>query len=210
MSDASPPTADPAIALLEFDSIALGIVAGDAMVKVSPLGSIYAGTVHPGKYLVLVSGDTASVEEALETGLATAGTSLVDSMFLPDVHPSVSAAITAESDSAAFSGEALGIVETSTVAAVIDASDAGVKAAHVDLIAVRIADGLGGKGYALFSGGLADVEAAVAAAVERAEPTGSVIGEQVVAQLHSEMADNLLSDLHFMARVRLRGRESDG
>ena len=37
-----------------------------------------------------------------------------------------------------------------------------------------------------------------------------LIAEQVVAQLHSEMADNLLSDLHFMARVRLRGRKSDG
>jgi microcompartment protein CcmL/EutN len=48
---------DPAVALVEFDSISAGIVAGDAMVKSSPIGTIYAGTVHPGKYLVLVSGD---------------------------------------------------------------------------------------------------------------------------------------------------------
>ena len=59
---------DPAVGLLEFASIAAGIVAGDAMVKASPVGSIYAGTVHPGKYLVLVSGDTASVETALDAG----------------------------------------------------------------------------------------------------------------------------------------------
>ena len=38
------------------------------MVKASPIGSIYAGTVHPGKYLVLVSGDTASVDEACGLG----------------------------------------------------------------------------------------------------------------------------------------------
>ncbi len=199
---------DPAIALIEFDSIARGIVAGDAMVKASPLGSIYAGTVHPGKYLVLVSGDTASVEEALHTGHASGRNSIVDSMFLPDVHAAVTAAITSSEEAASFGGEALGIVETSTVAAIIDAADAGVKAARVDLVAVCLADGLGGKGYALFSGALGDVEAAVAAAAGRAEPTGNLLENHVVAQLHPEMADNLSSNLHFMSRVRLRPIES--
>ena len=45
---------ESAIALFEFESISAGIVAGDVMVKTAPLGAIYAGTVHPGKYLVLV------------------------------------------------------------------------------------------------------------------------------------------------------------
>ena len=86
--------------------------------------------------------------------------------------------------------------------------DRPVKAARVDLVAVRLADGLGGKGYALFSGTLADVEAAVAAAADRAEPTGNLLENHVVAQLHPEMADNLSSNLHFMSRVRLRPIES--
>ena len=47
----------PAIALLEFDSIAIGVRAGDAIVKRAPVEITYAGTVHPGKYLVLVGGD---------------------------------------------------------------------------------------------------------------------------------------------------------
>jgi microcompartment protein CcmL/EutN len=209
LSEDVPPSLDPAIALIEFDSIARGIVAGDAMVKVSPLGSIYIGTVHPGKYLVLVSGDTASVEEAIATGHAVGSNAIVDSMFLPDVHPAVSAAICSSAESATFGGEALGIIETSTVAAVIDAADAGVKAARVDLMAVRLADGLGGKGYALFSGALADVEAAVEAAAERAEPTGSLLEQQVIAQLHGEIADNLLSNLHFMSRIRIRGEDRE-
>ncbi|MFV9673583.1 MAG: BMC domain-containing protein, partial [Acidimicrobiia bacterium] len=34
---------DPAIAIVEFNSIAVGIFAGDAMVKSSPVSSIYAG-----------------------------------------------------------------------------------------------------------------------------------------------------------------------
>ena len=87
------PGVDPAIAMIEFSSIAVGITSGDAMVKASPLGSIYAGTVHPGKYLVRVSGDTASVDEALGVGLATGGATVVDSVFLPDIHPAVTGAI---------------------------------------------------------------------------------------------------------------------
>ena len=69
MSDAKALPRGPAVALMEFSSVAAGIVAGDAIVKASPVGSIYAGTVQPGKYLVLVGGDTASVEEALPSGL---------------------------------------------------------------------------------------------------------------------------------------------
>ena len=86
---------DPAVGIIELDSIAQGVVTGDAMVKAAPVGSIYAGTVHPGRYLVLVSGDTASVEVALEVGRDVGGTAVLDSIFLPDIHPDVTAAIVA-------------------------------------------------------------------------------------------------------------------
>jgi microcompartment protein CcmL/EutN len=192
---------DPAIALIEFDSISAGIVSGDAMVKSSPLGSIYAGTVHPGKYLVLVSGDTASVEIALSTGTELGGGHITDSVFLPDIHPDVTSAIVGGAKKATLGDEALGIVETSSVSAVIDAADAGVKAAHVTVGAVRLADGLGGKGYVFFSGTVSDVDAAVEAAVSRVEPHGALIRSDVIAQLHEEMAENLGSQLRFLKRV---------
>ena len=54
------------MALLEFESIAIGIEAGDAMVKRAPVAHIYSGTVQPGHYLVMVAGDVASVEEAVD------------------------------------------------------------------------------------------------------------------------------------------------
>ena len=194
---------DPAISLIEFDSIAAGMVAGDAMVKTSPLGSIYAGTIHPGKYLVLVSGDTASVEEALDRGLEIGGDAVVATVFLPDVDPAVPRAIRGGSV-ATLRLEALGIIETSSVAAVIEAADAGVKAADVELSTVRLADGLGGKGYLLFSGGVSDVEEAIDAAVERIEPGGKIIRRDLIPKLHPEMAENLSADLRFMSRVSYR------
>lgn len=192
---------DPAIALLEFGSISAGIVAGDAMVKASPVGSMYAGTVHPGRYLVFVSGDTASVEVAIEAGRDAATTDLVDLVFLPDIHESVVAAIGFNRHSAMVGSEALGIVEARSVASILDAADAGVKAADVELVGLRLADGLGGKGYVLLSGSVADVEVGVAACVDRLELHGSLVRSDVIAQLHDEMADNLRSDLTFLNRV---------
>ncbi|MFP3880705.1 MAG: BMC domain-containing protein [Actinomycetota bacterium] len=192
---------DPAIALLEFDSISAGIVSGDAMVKASPIGSIYAGTIHPGKYLVLAGGDTASVEIALSTGRDIGGGNVSDWVFLPDIHPDVTSAIVGNADRADLVEEALGIVETDTVAAVIDAADAGVKTADVKVSSIRLADGLGGKGYVLFSGVVAEVEAAVEAAGVRTGPHGTLIRSDVIAQLHEEMAENLGAELRFMRRV---------
>jgi microcompartment protein CcmL/EutN len=192
---------DPAIAIVEFDSIASGIFTGDAMVKSSPVGSIYAGTVHPGRYIVLVSGDTASVEVALETGREAGAGSVIDSIFLPSVHPDVVTAIVSLLEVADFDGDAAGIVETDTVASVVEAADAGVKAAAVSLPAVRLADGLGGKGYAVFTGPVAEVEAAITAAVERIAPSGHLLRSVIIAQIHREMRQNLAEDLRFNQRL---------
>jgi len=195
---------EPAIAIFEFDSISAGMVAGDAMVKAAPLGAIYSGTVHPGKYLVLVSGDTASVDEAVRVG--SGSETLADMVFLPDVHPSVADAISGNARGATVGDEALGVVETTTVATAIDAADAGVKAAEVGLAAIRLADGLGGKGYVLFSGVVGEVEAALEAAVGRAMGHGTLVRSDLIAQLHEEMADNLRGDLHFLSRVSSSAR----
>lgn len=190
---------DSAIGLLEFDSIVAGIVAGDAMVKSSPVSSLYAGTVHPGRYLVLVAGDTAMVEIALEAGTVSGP---VDSLFLADVHPAVITAIAAGGDTGVVDGDALGIVETSTSAAAITAADAGVKGAAVTLGVLRLADGLGGKAYCLFTGSVSNVEAAVHQASARAETHQTLLGATVIAQLHPEMAEGLAADLRFNHRLR--------
>ncbi len=195
----SDPRFDPAIGLLEFESIVAGIVAGDAMAKASPIASLFAGTIHPGRYLVLVGGDTAAVEVALDAGgLDT----VVDSLFLADVHPSVMDAITTTDTAAPVDGEAVGVVETSASATAIVAADAGVKAAAVGLPALRLADDLGGKAYCVFAGTVADVEAAVEAATSRIEGRDRLVASTVIPQLHAEMADNLAVELRFNGRIR--------
>jgi microcompartment protein CcmL/EutN len=189
----------PAIAVLELDSIAIGFRAGDAMVKRAPVEVTYAGTVHPGKYLVLVGGDVASVEESFAAGLAAGGDSVLDRIFLPSAHPEVVRYL--RGMRGRVTGEALGIVETRTVAATIGAADRGLKGAEVDLVELKLADRLGGKAYCVFSGTVADVEAAVEIAVDRMEDPSTLIAQVVIPDFHDEMLANLEAATEFSARI---------
>ena len=180
----------PALALLEFHSIAAGIEAGDAMVKRAPVERILAGTIQPGYYLVLVTGEVADVMEAVDAGVLTGGESLRDRLLLPNVHPGVVAALNGQrAPGGEAAADALGIVETATVAAGILAADAGLKGAEVRLNQLRLGDGLGGKGLALFTGLVSDVEAAVAIGGDRVADL--VVRRAVIAQLHGEMWTNV-------------------
>ena len=177
----------PALALLEFNSIAAGIEAGDAMVKRAPVDRIQSGTVQPGNYLVMVTGEVAPVEEAVNAGQEIGQSTLFDMVFLPNVHPGVVAGLSGGRELEA--DDALGVVETQTVASAIEAADAGLKGADVTLWQLRLADGLGGKGIILFAGLVADVEAAVAIAIERAQE--QLLHYVIISQLHSEMKENV-------------------
>ena len=83
----------PAIAVIEFASIADGIYCTDALLKKAPIAMIKSGTVSRGRYLVIIGGSTASVEESLNEALAAGHGSRLDHAFLPDVHPQLHEAI---------------------------------------------------------------------------------------------------------------------
>lgn len=198
---------DPAIGLIELSSIARGISVADAMVKASPVGSLYAGSVHPGKYLVLVSGDTASVEEAMLVGTAAAEPKSLGTILLPDIDPGVVAALTEPSSGADLGTEAVGIVETAGVAALIGAADAGAKAARVVVAGIRLADGLGGKAYVVFTGPVADVEVAVTVAADSSRVSGALVEMQIIPLIAAEVAANVAADLAFAPRIIARAAE---
>lgn len=188
----------PALLLLELDSIAVGIEVGDAMAKRAALSVLLAGTVQPGKYLVLAGGEVGDVDEAHDAGRRVGADHLIDELYLPDVHSEVVAGLVGGRTPG--SGEALGVVEMSTAASVLAVADAAVKGASVTIREIRLADGLGGKGYVLFDGTVGEVEAAVEIGVA-ASPTNA-LASRVIAQLHPEMEDNLAADGRFAGRVR--------
>ncbi len=196
-----PVTIDPALALLEFSSIAAGVLAADAMVKKAPLDIVRAGTVQPGRFLVLVGGPVAEVEEAQRAGLDAAPEVLTDHIFLPGVHPDVVRALAG--GRSIQPDDALGVIETANVPAAIHAADKGVKGALVNLMEVRLADGLGGKGIVLFTGVVADVEAALDLAEAALQPA-QMVRRVLISQLHNEIAQIIQTSTRFGTQLGWR------
>ncbi len=164
-----------ALALLEFETIAAGILASDRMVKRAPIALLRCGSIHPGRFLILVGGSVASTQEAFQIGLQSGEVdqSLGGSVFLGDVHPRLHDAILGARRE--LTGDALAVVETRTSPALLAAVDAAIKSTPVVLCEVRLGDDLGGHALALMSGDLTDAETALGICAERA-------GDQLLAR----------------------------
>lgn len=196
-----------ALALLEFAGAAAGMLAADRLLKMAPIAHLRCGTVHPGRYLVLVGGTVAATIEAHAAGLAAAEPhgALVDEVCLPDPHPQLAGALAGERRAPA--GEALGVVEIDTSPGLLRAVDAALKAVPVDLVEARLADDLGGRALAVFCGRLTDVQEAVAVAHKQCGRRASVLGGAVLPRLDETLREALADGTRFGA---CRGRQPAG
>jgi len=81
--------------------------------------------------------------------------------------------------------EALGMIETKSFAAVVEASDAMVKAARVELVSYEKTGG----GYvtAIIRGDVAAVKAATEAGAKAAEKVGEVVSVHIIARPHENV-----------------------
>ena len=167
-----------AVGMVEFNSIAAGIDAADQMVKTAQVDPLFFKTICPGKFVAAVTGDVAAVSASVNAGRETHTDALVDWFIIPNIHRDVIGAL-AGATTVSERG-ALGIIETFSAASIVVASDAAVKAADVQLLDVRVALGLGGKGYALMTGDVAAVNAAVEAGSASAAESGLLVSKVVI------------------------------
>jgi microcompartment protein CcmL/EutN len=185
----------PALGLIETSTIVAGIEVADALAKRAPVVLRRLFTLTPGKMVILFAGDEAAVEESYRRGLEVAGGALLDSLYLPGVEPRVPGALLAGGVRFEVAGASLGAVETTTIAACALACDAALKAAHVELVEMRLRRELGGKGYFLICGEQAEVEAALEAAVARlGEGSQKMLaGTLIIPRPHEDMVRELLA-----------------
>jgi len=188
MSTNTPAPSGPALGFIESRSIARGIEAGDAMCKRAAVELLMTTIVPRGKYLLMVGGAVADVEQAMQAGLETVGKSLVDHFVIPNAHPQLPAAIKGRVKVAEI--EAVGIIETSEVAPAIYAGDAAAKAASVRLIEAR--NQPGAKGLVVLTGAVGAVRAAVAAGVATVKE-GMLVAEVVIPYAHRALLAALIS-----------------
>jgi len=179
-----------AIALVETISVAIGVRIADEMAKTAPIEVLEATPICPGKYMVLVAGDVASVEASLKRGIEVGESVVVDTLFIPNVHPQVFPAVLAATGVESL--DALGVLETFTVASTILAADTAAKTAPVRLIEIRLAKGLGGKAYFTMTGAVYDVEAAMDAALAVVKSGGNLVRSVVIPRPHEALNPKVL------------------
>ena len=175
----------PALGLIELESIARGMVVADALVKRAAVRISFAEPVTPGKYLLIFSGPVAEVEESFKAALLSGGPLVIDRLLLPQLSPGVARALSGKPD-LMRPGEAVGIVETHTVASAILAADTAAKRANVRLTRLHLAKGIGGKGYFTIAGSQADVEAALEGAGASIEPS-LLVTTEIIERPHPDL-----------------------
>jgi microcompartment protein CcmL/EutN len=188
------------VGLIETTSIGLGYVAQDAMLKAADVKLLLARTICSGKYIIAVTGPVAETTAAVEAGVNAMPEGLIDHAVIARIHPQVFRAVGAGVDlyvpltvggttqsgaeaplhtggesNGSAGPKALGVVETFTGVSILEAADIAAKSAAVQMVRIHIAMALGGKGYLLMAGSVADVQAAVAAAAELVRRKGLLV-----------------------------------
>lgn len=171
---------------LELKSIAVGIQVLDAMVKRAPSTVLEAETICPGKYVIIITGDVASVEASLEAGMEVSQGQLIDDMFIPNVSGQIAPALNRQADESDW--DAVGIIESYSALGSIKAGDLAAKESEVALIEIRLTTGMGGKAYVKMMGSLEAVEAGVEAGVSLLEPRNLLCSKMIIPRPHPDIA----------------------
>ncbi len=174
-----------AIGIVETSSIAKGFEIADSILKTANVNLIINRTICPGNYMVLVGGEVDAVNASIEAGLAAAAHTAVDHFVIANLHPSVFPAISGVSHLPEL--KALGVIEAFSVASVIEAADAAVKATPVQLITLNLAMAIGGKGWVSMTGDVASVQEAVDVGAAVIERKGLLVEKVVIAAPRPEI-----------------------
>lgn len=163
--------------MLQVGDVPRGLRALDALVKEAPVRVLAAGTVQCGHWLIAFGGGVEATERSLGRATMAATGALVDSVLLADAEPRLVPAFRDAVVRWPAPGDTLGVVQSSSCPTLLGALDAALKGAQVELVELRLADGLGGNALATLWGAVHDVEAAIelADAAIRAQESRGVI-----------------------------------
>ena len=178
------------IGFIELNSIAKGVEVADAMLKAAKVEVYLSTPTCPGKYITLIYGDVASVENSMRAGLRLGAENVIDHLVIANVEEQIFPAINGTSEVAHI--DALGVIESLSIASLIVAADACTKEADVKLLEIRLGSGIGGKSYVLLTGDVADVRASVRSGVEVIRESGNVVYFAVIPSPHADLKELLL------------------
>ena len=174
-----------ALGMIECNSVSRGVIVSDVLIKTSNITLIQSSPICPGKYYSLVAGTVDNVRASLDKGCVAARPFLVDYVLIPNVHPDVQKATLFSTCPDEI--DALGIIETHSLATCLEVADVVAKIADVQLIEVRLAKCMGGKAFVSFTGDVAAVEVAKEAGKDLAQSKGVLVHAIAIAHPHKDI-----------------------
>lgn len=171
-------SASPALGFIEVSSISRGLFLTDVVLKKAPVRIIASQPVSSGKHVLLFTGEVAAVEESHQAALKEGDGTVLRHVLIPAVHEELSPFLDSIWSAAARTSpaqEAVGMVESSSVAGAVLAADRALKTAAVALCRMRLGQGIGGKAYFVITGRQDDLEAALDAARTSLEQADSYL-----------------------------------
>jgi microcompartment protein CcmL/EutN len=160
------------------------------MLKAADVELLLARSICSGKYMVMVRGDVAAVEASVSAGREAGNFSVIDSSVISSVHESIFPALSGAGK--VDSMESLGIIESFSVASLIEGADAAVKAALVRPLEIRLAMALGGKAFVTLTGSVAAVRSAVDAGAAVVSAKGLLTNKVVIPQPRPELLSEMI------------------
>ncbi len=176
-----------ALGLVEFKTIPVAVQATDEMLKAAEVELIMASPICPGKYISLISGEVANVETAVKRAVAVGDLFVLADHVIANISEAVLPALCGSTMISKL--ESLGVIETIAAVHAVKVGDLVAKASNIQLIEIRLARGLGGKGEVFFTGQLGEVEAAAKACLERLGDEGGIVSSAVIARPHPSLLE---------------------
>ena len=178
------------IGFVEVKSIPVGIQTADEMLKAGNIEILLATPICPGKYVIIVSGQVGPVKAAMAKAEMVAGIYLIENYHIDNINDKVLPAISGVTSVSDL--KAIGTIETISALTSVIAADVAVKAAKVEIVDIRIARGLGGKGFFMITGEVSSVKQAIQACLNRLGEEGVITSSSVIAAPHKDMVPLLL------------------
>ncbi|MBQ9361312.1 MAG: BMC domain-containing protein [Lachnospiraceae bacterium] len=169
-----------AIGMVECTTVSTGFKAADDMAKAANVELLQAEATCPGKFVILIAGELSAVRASVDRAARAYEDKVIDTFVLGNPHESIFPAIYGTSQPEKI--DALGVLETYDVAAMIVAADIAAKTAIVELMELRLAKGMCGKSYMTITGSVSAVQAAIDAAKRSAGDKGMFLDESVIAR----------------------------
>ena len=179
------------LGVLEYRSVAAGMKAADEVLKTAQVDLMFAKPMCPGKYVIAIKGSLSAVTAAMEKGTSEDNEAfLVDDCILGNPDPQIYEGLYCSHDVKGV--DAIGILESYSVASIFEVADDVVKTTPVSILEIRIAKGLSGKAYVVFSGELSSVEASLEKAKKSIIEKGLLLQTAVIPRPDPRLWEELI------------------